>query len=1045
MRHEKFDDFSEIRTALRKGIVPLGAPFPPVVLFFSVSDGEARARVVNAAGDTLEAAWQNGLSQLRQVMRENRLEGRWLRVDWVDRAEVSTWKNLRESLARTKRNYFRCGVALDASFDRAFLEQELNANAMLYGGNRVAHAVLNEKNFARYAGSKYPGGPAVEFNEEQPVFIFSTKGVFRDVDGGLYPLNELGPDTGRRHIEVLDGPLVEHLVQSASGYLARQVKDDGAFAYGFHPCFDRRIEAYNTLRHASTTYAMLEAWEVTREATLKNAIDRSLARMKGEFIREAELPDGRRAAFLVDVGDEIKLGGNAVALLALSKYTTTTGDRTHLPLMEMLALGILYMQDQRTGSFIHVLHYPSLEVKTAFRTIYYEGEAAFGLMRLYDITRDPRWLDAVEKAFDHFIAENHWRHHDHWLSYCVNELTRHRPEERYFIFGLQNVAGHLDFVRQRITTFPTLLELMMAARSLISRIGDMPQMTHLLRRIDLVAFSEALEFRARYLLNGFFWPETAMFFRMPKRVVGSFFIRHHAFRVRIDDVEHYLSGFIAYRNYLEQRPGFQSLVALHSRGATDHKPAMRTPTAAIWNASSVAEATGGHWMVPPAPDWTATGLCIHAPTRKPGQMVTMRVGKTGRGIPPKVIAGMKPPPAAIISDDPQAPFPDNIPVLAVSDTGAAILALGRHARQCISGKLLAITGSAGKTTSVAMLAHALTPYGSVAQTAHNANLPHGVAWNLASISADTDHVVLELAVGRMGQSARMAKPDVAIFTNIAPAHLSETTTPRDIAVTKSAIFQGMSSGGVAILNRDMQEWDVVHAAAQARNLKILHYGTGEECEYRLLDYDAPNGIVAACIKGQAVRYALGAAGEHMALNSLAVIAAVAALGHPLDAALNQLPSFLPLPGRGAEHRLTVNGRSIDLIDDAYNANPASMRAAFANLGKRTGDGRRIALLGEMAELGTDARRFHTDLAPLIEANGIDRVHVLGSLYEDFWAALPDARKGCRAATLEEMHKAFLADIRDGDMVLIKGSNSTNLHTLAAAMANGPRTTPAAAN
>ncbi|QZZ37436.1 UDP-N-acetylmuramoyl-tripeptide--D-alanyl-D-alanine ligase [Nitratireductor kimnyeongensis] len=968
-------------------------------------------------------------------MREDGLEGRWLRVDWVDRAEVRTWKDLRESLARTKRNYFRCGLALDAGFDRAFLEQELNANAMLYGGNRVAHAVLNEKNFARYAGIKYPGAAALEFNDERAVFVFSTKGVFRELDGGLHPLNEVGPDTGRRRVDVLDEPLVEHLVRSASGYLARQVGEDGAFVYGFHPCFDRRIEAYNTLRHASTTYSMLEAWELTREATLKSAIDRSISRMMRELIREVDLPDGGRAAFLVDVGDEIKLGGNAVALLALSKYTTTTGDRTHLPLMEKLALGIVHMQDQRTGSFKHVLHYPSLEVKEAFRTIYYEGEAAFGLMRLYDITQDPRWLGAVEKAFDHFIAENHWRHHDHWLSYCVNELTRHRPEERYFIFGLQNVAGYLDFVRQRITTFPTLLELMMAARSLISRIGDLPQMTHLLRRIDLVAFSEALEFRARYLLNGFFWPETAMYFRTPSRVAGSFFIRHHAFRVRIDDVEHYLSGFIAYKNYLKQRSAFQSLVRQHSHASADRKPPMRTPAGPIWNASTVAEATGGNWMVPPRPDWTATGLCIHAPTRKPGHMVTMRVGNSGRGVPPSVIAGMKPPPAAIITDAPQAPVPDNVPVLSVKDTGAAILALGRYARQCMNGKLLAITGSAGKTTTVAMLAHALSPYGSVAQTAHNANLPHGVAWNLASIPADTDHVVLELAVGRMGQSARMAEADVAIFTNIAPAHLSETTTPRDIAVTKSAIFQGMSPGGVAVLNRDMQEWDVVHAAAQARDLKIVHYGTSADCAYRLIDYDAQNGSVDACIEGRMVRFALGAAGEHMARNSLAIIAAVAALGYPLEAALDQLASFSPLPGRGAEHRLTISGRTIHLIDDAYNANPASMRAAFANLGKRTGEGRRIAFLGEMAELGAQARSFHTDLAPLIAANGIDRVHVLGALYEDFWGALPEALKGSHATTLEEMRQAFLDEVRDGDIVLIKGSNSTKLHTLAAAMAD----------
>ena len=520
------------------------------VLFFAFCDGHTRAQVVTVRACTVEQAWQEGMA----LVEADPATVRWLRVDWVKAAERQTWRALKATLGRIKRNYFRLGIALDAEFTHAFLETELNANAMLYGGPHDEAACLNVGNFSRYAASRH-GLKRVPFDDDAALWVFTTQGAFAGDDGAVYRLNGEGLDTGRP----LTGPMTAErsvaLIHSGSRYLATQVKDDGAFHYGWHPCFDRAIPSYNALRHASTLYAMLEAWEVTRDADHWRAIERALACLVGRLIQPASLPDGGEGAFLVDAGDEIKLGGNAVAILALVKHVELTGDGRFRPLVDGLAAGICHMQNRETGAFSHVLHYPSLEVKQAFRIIYYNGEAAFALMRLYGLTGDGRWLKAVEHAFAHFIQAEHWKAHDHWLAYCVNELTQHRPEERYFAFGVANVRGHLDFVERRITTYPTLLELMMAAHHTLKRMEGDPALEPSLGKLDLPRFHAALHHRANYLVNGYFAPELAMFFAAPAKIVGSFFIRHQAFRVRIDDVEHYLSGLVAYRKLLlsEQR------------------------------------------------------------------------------------------------------------------------------------------------------------------------------------------------------------------------------------------------------------------------------------------------------------------------------------------------------------------------------------------------------------------------------------------------------------------------------------------------------------
>ncbi|PWD83905.1 Mur ligase [Ignatzschineria cameli] len=535
--------------------IDLPESHPPTILFFAISDSKERANVEIATGDDFEDAWQKGVEALKRWRLKNWLKPAWLRVEIVREVEALQWDEFQKRLARTKRSYFRYGISLTEDFKTALLEHELYGNAILYHSDSSV-AVANERNLKNYSRRRFRRELSWPQSEGELIYRFKTYAVFTD---GLesYEIESEGRNSGYRIIDQWNQETVTEIVHKSTEYLAKQVKSNGFYHYGWFPCFDRPIPTYNALRHASSTYALLEGWEVCQKPEQKQAIDRALDYLEKELIKIEVLPSGEKAAFLVDVGDEIKLGGNAVSILAYAKYTEITGDKRYLELMEHLANGILFMQ-QEGGRYIHVLNYPDLSIKAENRTIYYDGEAAFGLMRLYGITKDPRWLASVEKAFDYFIANKHWEAHDHWQSYCVNELTLYNPDPKYYQFGLDNVRDHLDFVLNRITTFPTLLELMMAAERMISRMQEDKKVSHLLEGFDIDKFYRALEYRARYLMNGFFYPEVAMFFKNPRRILDGFFIRHHAFRVRIDDVEHYLSGFVAYRKYLERVEKSQS-------------------------------------------------------------------------------------------------------------------------------------------------------------------------------------------------------------------------------------------------------------------------------------------------------------------------------------------------------------------------------------------------------------------------------------------------------------------------------------------------------
>ncbi|MCK5889266.1 MAG: UDP-N-acetylmuramoyl-tripeptide--D-alanyl-D-alanine ligase [Methylococcales bacterium] len=995
-----------------------------ITLFFSVSDGQRRAKVTNTSAKSFDEAWGKGLFQLKQLMLKYQLKGRWLKVEWVTKRTLLTWGKLESRLKNTKRNYFRFGIALDQNFAFCFLEQELNANAMLYQGSKVPTAALNIKNFGVYAKLRYQGMGQIDFSENTSIYTFSTQGLFIE-DNKSYPLAGTGWNCGRRDIQQLNEEDVLSLIDKSSCFLADQVQESGQFIYGYFPCFDRQINYYNALRHASSTYAMIEAWALNRSKKLLVSIHKSLNYLVKYLIKGVRLESGEKLAFLVDKENEIKLGGNAVCLLALVKYSEVTKTRFYDDLLASLALGIAKMQNPETGQFVHILNYPDLSVKEVFRVIYYDGEAAFGLMRLYRLTKDERWLALVERAFCYFIVKQHWKAHDHWLSYCVNELTLYRPEVQYFRFGLQNFSGHLDFVLQRQTTFPTLLELMMAAEQMLQRINSLPDLQYLLLEIDLTKFYQALHFRAHHLLNGHFWPEVAMYFRLPDRIVNSFFIRHHAFRVRIDDVEHYLSGFIAYHKHLKSQQGDVK--------TTDQaiKPKQRRRKESHWSAESVAEVTQGVWIVKPKHDWAMTGVCIALRTFKAGQVIVVSNGIETWGIGPHFTDLIKDA-AAIICSDATGLTSFGLPVLQVPNNADAVLKMGGYARKQFNAPVFGITGSAGKTTTCAMLAHVLEALGTVGSTACGSNFWHGIAWNMASMPWDAHNIVLEMAIARMPINSQLVYPHVAIITNIAPAHLEYHLTTDNIARKKSAMFAGMVAGGHAVIYADMVEFSIFQKAALEKGLSIISFGEKRGVDVRLLHYDAQSQQIFVRVFDMEYCYQLGIPGKHMALNSLACIAAVVASGQSLEKILPQFKSFEPVEGRGVIQEMMLGHRKISLLDETYNANPMSMKAMLSLCQDRgVEQGRRVIILGDMLELGQDSEQYHQALLKPLLAAKPDRIILCGKMMKSLWKILPSRKDNNWFENADQLKKQLMSLLYDKDFIAMKSSNGVRFDLLVA--------------
>ena len=388
------------------------------------------------------------------------------------------------------------------------------------------------------------------------------------------------------------------------------------------------------------------------------------------------------------------------------------------------------------------------------------------------------------------------------------------------------------------------------------------------------------------------------------------------------------------------------------------------------------------------------------------------------------------------------------PAFAVEDTQNAMERLGVAARARSKVKIVAVTGSVGKTTVKEMLRTMLTACGLTYASAASYNNHWGVPLTLARMPANARFGVLEMGMNHAGEIApltRMARPHVALVTTIAPVHIEHLGSIEAIADAKAEIFLGLEPHGAAVLNRDAPQFERLAKAAASRGARVLSFGRGADCDAQLLEVEAIDGgsRVQARVLGRELAFELGAPGLHMAQNALGALLAAEALGADIDVCAAALRGFSPQKGRGERFLLPTPDGAATIIDESYNANPASMRAALALLAatKPGPKGRRIAVIGDMLELGPKAAAMHAELAADLSANNVDLLFGAGPLTRALYEAAPASMRAAWTERSSDLTDEVARALRGGDIAMVKGSNGSRMGPLVAALrdrfAHGP--------
>ena len=462
------------------------------------------------------------------------------------------------------------------------------------------------------------------------------------------------------------------------------------------------------------------------------------------------------------------------------------------------------------------------------------------------------------------------------------------------------------------------------------------------------------------------------------------------------------------------------------------------PYPLTWTASDVVTKLRGQCLHEQT--WAAHGVSIDSRTTKEGDLFVALKGPVHDGhdhVATAIQAGAA---AALVSRQPPQASPDT-PLVFVDDTFKGLEALGRAGRERATGKIIAVTGSVGKTSTKEMLRLALSATGETYANEGSLNNHWGVPLSLSRLPAEAHYGVFEIGMnhaGELGPLSEQVRPHVAMITNVEAVHLEFFTTTEDIADAKAEIFQGMLPASTAVLNRDNRHFARLVAAAKTRGIKnILGFGRDSKADARLIDYlpEIDAGIISAEIQGRKLHFKLGVPGDALAMNAVGALLAAAAAGSDVEACAEALARYRQPKGRGVIQNLPLASGEFTLIDESYNASPVSVGFAARVLGQMIppAGGRRILVLGDMRELGAAAPTLHAKLAQDIEDAKIDLVFCCGELMSHLFNALPASLRGGHAENSTSLAPLVTAAVHAGDIVTIKGSNSMGMTKVVSAL------------